>query len=54
MRTARYGHSAAVVQALKHAETLNTDQGSDLRTIGALSCLSSVSLTAQEPLISAG
>ena len=54
MRTARYGHSAAVVQALKRAEALNSDQGSDLRAIGALSCLSSVSLTAQEPLISAG
>ncbi len=54
MRTARYGHSASVVQALKRAETLNSDESSDLRTIGALSCLSSVSLTAQQPLISAG
>ncbi len=54
IRTARYGHSADVVQALKRAETLNSDQGSDLRTIGALSCLSSASLAAQEPLISAG
>ncbi len=54
MRTARYGDRVSVVEALKRAETLNSDQGSDLRTIGALSCLPSVSLTAQEPLISAG